>query len=344
MPIRPENHAPGDYLAEPLDAFLGADELAALELVRAKLGVDATRTYQFWESSVARLLDGRLTSHKCPWDVELPYGTHRIRVEVKYAQESWCRFRAGERAVFKFAAPKGAQPSEKPAEVIVLMGIDANANAHAWAVPSHVIRRCPSITLTSPRFRTGTSRSRGVDLYRCPPTQLLPEVLRAYRERLTPHHAETRARTRRAAAEAAGQLTLEQRPMSRFEYRDASGDKLVALPAKDGILIEAECAPFIPLDRIEEVIAGLRDMARQAGGQPAARCENANCAGSCPGCYVEPARTARRRLNELEHDRAWHAIEGLDWETADPDTVLNAVLRALRIDPPVVAAVEGAGA
>ena len=43
----------------------------------------------------------------------------------------------------------------------------------------------------------------------------------------------------------------------------------------------------------------------------------------------------RRRLTELEHDRAWHAIEGLDWEAGpDPDTVLNAVLAALRIDPP----------
>jgi hypothetical protein len=42
----------------------------------------------------------------------------------------------------------------------------------------------------------------------------------------------------------------------------------------------------------------------------------------------------RRRLTELEHDRAWHAVEGLDWETADPDTVLNAVMRALDIDPP----------
>ncbi|MFE3578750.1 hypothetical protein [Streptomyces vinaceus] len=44
---------------------------------------------------------------------------------------------------------------------------------------------------------------------------------------------------------------------------------------------------------------------------------------------------ARRRLTELEHTAAWHAIEGLDWAAGpDPDTVLNAVLAALRIDPP----------
>ncbi|MFJ3923051.1 hypothetical protein [Streptomyces sp. NPDC090022] len=43
----------------------------------------------------------------------------------------------------------------------------------------------------------------------------------------------------------------------------------------------------------------------------------------------------RRQLTDLEHDRAWHAIEGLDWAAGpDPDTVLNAVLAALDIDPP----------
>ncbi|MFH9798058.1 hypothetical protein [Streptomyces virginiae] len=43
----------------------------------------------------------------------------------------------------------------------------------------------------------------------------------------------------------------------------------------------------------------------------------------------------RRRLTESEHDRAWHAIEGIDWAAGpDPDTVLNAVLAALDIDPP----------
>ncbi|MEU9000504.1 hypothetical protein [Streptomyces sp. NPDC048551] len=43
----------------------------------------------------------------------------------------------------------------------------------------------------------------------------------------------------------------------------------------------------------------------------------------------------RRRLSELEHDAAWHAIEGAAGEDdADPGTVLAAVLRALDIDPP----------
>ncbi|MER6098392.1 hypothetical protein ABT154_21540 [Streptomyces sp. NPDC001728] len=42
-----------------------------------------------------------------------------------------------------------------------------------------------------------------------------------------------------------------------------------------------------------------------------------------------------RTLTPLEHDRAWHAIEGTAGaEDADPGTVLAAVLRALRINAP----------
>jgi hypothetical protein len=57
--------------------------------------------------------------------------------------------------------------------------------------------------------------------------------------------------------------------MNRFEFTDASGDKLTVLPAKGGILIEAESAPHVPLDQVEVVVAGIRDMARQAAGRPA---------------------------------------------------------------------------
>jgi len=48
-----------------------------------------------------------------------------------------------------------------------------------------------------------------------------------------------------------------------------------------------------------------------------------------------PSPAPRRRLTKDEHDAAWHAIEGTAAEEgADPDTVLNAVLAALGIDPP----------
>lgn len=115
--------------------------------------------------------------------------------------------------------------------------------------------------------------------------------------------------------------------MNRFEFTDPDGDRLVAEPARRDDDIPAVALMVlngtaggatlhVPLAHLEEVVAGLRDMARQTGGQPPV--------------------PARRTLTEGEHDRAWHAIEGLDWDDADPDTVLNAVLAALGIDPPGV--------
>ncbi|MEU3665788.1 hypothetical protein [Streptomyces virginiae] len=54
---------------------------------------------------------------------------------------------------------------------------------------------------------------------------------------------------------------------------------------------------------------------------------------------VHPHAIPRRRLTEPEHERAWHAIDGIDWAAyPDADTVLNAVLAALNIDPPAVSA------
>lgn len=50
---------------------------------------------------------------------------------------------------------------------------------------------------------------------------------------------------------------------------------------------------------------------------------------------AEIRRLRARTLTESEHNRAWHAIEGAAGEEgADPGTVLNAVLRALGINPP----------
>ncbi|MFJ9318277.1 hypothetical protein [Streptomyces globisporus] len=55
------------------------------------------------------------------------------------------------------------------------------------------------------------------------------------------------------------------------------------------------------------------------------------------------AQPARRRLTPNEHDRAWHAIEGTAGKDgADPGTVLNAVLHALRIDAPTAAEEQAA--
>ncbi|MFD4738689.1 hypothetical protein ACFWNQ_15150 [Streptomyces virginiae] len=113
--------------------------------------------------------------------------------------------------------------------------------------------------------------------------------------------------------------------MSLFEYRDPDGDRLRVepFPGRPAILLilgtqgEDDVASLrIPTAHLEEVIAGIRDMARQASGQPA---------------------PLRRRLTEAEHDRAWHAIEGTAGDDgADPGSVLTAVLHALNIDPPGV--------
>jgi hypothetical protein len=208
MPIRPENPAP---LSEPLGDFLDLNEQAALSLMADSFGVDVARSYQFWEAMVARITSGTLTEHKCPWDVELPYLDEPIRIEVKYAQETMCRFQTGTRAIFKFAAPKG-MTTEKPVDVVVLVGIDGLDHVSTWVVPGAAIRQCASITMTSPRFRRGgASRSRGVDGFLCPPSQVLPEVLRSYRVHLhydRDHHAETRAHTRAVALAEAGQLAI----------------------------------------------------------------------------------------------------------------------------------------
>uniref|UniRef100_UPI0024A9CF30 hypothetical protein n=1 Tax=Streptomyces sp. CC208A TaxID=3044573 RepID=UPI0024A9CF30 len=68
-----------------------------------------------------------------------------------------------------------------------------------------------------------------------------------------------------------------------------------------------EAVVEVPVDHVEEVVAGIRDAARTAAG---------------------------RTLTPLEHDAAWHAVEGA--EDPDPGTILAAVLRALRINPPTI--------
>lgn len=207
MAIRPENRKryPPDWpdLWEPLAGFLSADEARAIDTLRKTLGVDPTRSFQFFEALVARILDGRLTSHKCGWDVEIGEGDLVIRIEVKYAAESMCRFRNGPRPIFKFADPRG-RGAPKDAHALVLLGIDSAGDLHAWVAPRAGVGQVPSITLTAPKHRTGTStRAFPFDAFRCPPSQLLPEVLRAARDLTVydaKHHAETAAATRRARA------------------------------------------------------------------------------------------------------------------------------------------------
>lgn len=184
-------------MPEYLSYFLSGEELDARELLHVRFGADIARTYQFWEAAVARIVAGHVTSASCPWDVEIAYFTEQIRIEVKFSQEFTCQFRQGSRQVYKFALPKGGGKA-KDAHVIVFVGLDAADAVDIWVAPAASIGQVSSITLTVPRTRTGADRSMlgGLDQ---PLSQLLPEVVRAYRCHLRydrEHHAETRLHTR----------------------------------------------------------------------------------------------------------------------------------------------------
>lgn len=82
-----------------------------------------------------------------------------------------------------------------------------------------------------------------------------------------------------------------------FEYRDADGDKLTVQPAIGAPYLYFRTSPSgcaVPPDRAEEVVAGVRDAARQAAGQPAAAVEETHIVADdsddpehvddCPGC------------------------------------------------------------
>jgi hypothetical protein len=102
--------------------------------------------------------------------------------------------------------------------------------------------------------------------------------------------------------------------MSSFEFHDHNENEVIVSPvaAPEGPAVwlyarqgHTSTNVIIPLDRVEEVVAGLRDMARQAGGQTEpARCDNANCAGSCPGCYEAPAAVAGAPITAEQLARA----------------------------------------
>ncbi|AZM91456.1 hypothetical protein [Streptomyces sp. W1SF4] len=57
-----------------------------------------------------------------------------------------------------------------------------------------------------------------------------------------------------------------------------------------------DAAVFIPVDRLEEVIAGLREVARQAGGQPTVTPEEA----AVQGAWNALGDAVRRRLDNAE--------------------------------------------
>ncbi|CAL9349599.1 hypothetical protein SUDANB1_00433 [Streptomyces sp. enrichment culture] len=78
-----------------------------------------------------------------------------------------------------------------------------------------------------------------------------------------------------------------------FRYRDRDNDLLTASPGQDRdgrpvlLLATTPDGVDIPLDRLEELVAGLRDTARQAaaGGPPPQHLGNGANAEDCPACH-----------------------------------------------------------
>jgi hypothetical protein len=170
--------------------FMTPEELDAATLIRDQLGVDLVRTFQFWEAAVARMVGGRTTGHRCPWDVELDYPDgSTIRIEVKFAQTTNVKFAQGPRDIYKFADPRG-RSTAKDADVLIFIGVNRDDSIDLWVAPCSVIPQSRSITITVPRARSGGAASVRSLLvsYAAPFDQLLVAVLNAYHVQLTPRH------------------------------------------------------------------------------------------------------------------------------------------------------------
>ena len=182
MPIRPENRG----YATPLTDILMPDEYRAVTTMRNTIGADPMRFYETWERIIARYLCGTLTPARHPWDIDMPTGP---RVEVKFSHQHHMAFRAGRRDVFRFASLRTAAESD----VVVLVGLDPDDDAHLWVAPSSALPRGGSCTLLNPKRAVGDTRSR-LARYHVPFDALIP----ACHE----HHMQTAARSRTAALAA----------------------------------------------------------------------------------------------------------------------------------------------
>lgn len=133
-----------------------------------------------------------------------------------------------------------------------------------------------------------------------------------------------------------------------FEYHDQYGHTLTADHGLDddnnpmAVLWSrgkygARVPVRIPAGRVEEVVTGIRDAARQATGDTEMAASLRRHGFGDDEITDIMQRPIARTLTLNEHDRAWHAIEhAAGQDDADPGTVLAAVLRALRINAPSV--------
>ncbi|MEU6168058.1 hypothetical protein [Streptomyces tanashiensis] len=98
-----------------------------------------------------------------------------------------------------------------------------------------------------------------------------------------------------AAGPSSATAPTHQEPAMAFEYRNpTNGDRLTAVPLDDDVWLKTSAkGALVPPDRVEEVIAGIRDAARQATGQAdtethvvADDSDDPECIDDCPGCEV----------------------------------------------------------
>ncbi|QQZ56883.1 hypothetical protein IFE09_27170 [Streptomyces microflavus] len=146
--------------------------------------------------------------------------------------------------------------------------------------------------------------------------------------------AECRRRGRRVLEQSEQILTLER---TLDEVRRQLGQEILRAGEAEAALA---AAPPAPADRaaFEALAAEFIEKRGEYGDSSIT-----DRARELRAVLAGEAQSARRRLTPREHDRAWHAIEGgVGEDGADPGTVLNAVLHALRIDPPTVAEEQAA--
>ncbi|MFJ3923059.1 hypothetical protein [Streptomyces sp. NPDC090022] len=125
--------------------------------------------------------------------------------------------------------------------------------------------------------------------------------------------------------------------MNHFEYTDPTGDRLVIAPdhGPNGQPVVAfttiphtggGTSVLVPLEHLEEVIAGERDMARQAGG--------ATCGHTCPKpSHTHTCQRSPQHL-DIHRDVKQKGNETCNWEQPHEPTVTEAldIIRRWYID------------
>jgi hypothetical protein len=151
IPPPPTLDLPGPYTV-PVASFLRRAEARGFAAFRNGLGLDIAQTSLFWESVVAREVGGELTAHRCQWDIEIWERGFLYRVEVKYARE-YRETGPPARQIMKWPWPRGKPSKVKPAEILVLIGLDWDDQVWSWVTVAEQVAVCPAVHVMDPRTR-----------------------------------------------------------------------------------------------------------------------------------------------------------------------------------------------